>query len=135
MATLRGLHRPKALTAPTSILALALWLAAAGCHSDEAAAPAEGGLADARAAAVDLCDAFTGVGTACPAAGPQICFPMCEAGGCFCSDTADGPRWGCVTDRSCEPPCAPLDDACASDASGAPPADTGPESSADAGPE
>jgi hypothetical protein len=65
-------------------------------------------------APIDLCDAFTGVGTSCPGASPLVCFPMCEAGGCFCRETPDGPQWACVTDRSCEPTCAPIDeDACA----------------------
>src|SRR5450432_182341 len=134
MVILRRLHRRKALTAPTSILAMAVCLVAAGCHSEEAAPP-EGGVADAAAPSFDLCDAFTGVGTACAAASPRICFPMCEAGGCFCSNTADGPRWGCVTDRSCEPACAPLDDACASDAGAVPPADARLEPAGDSGSE
>jgi hypothetical protein len=95
-------------------LAFAL-AASAGCGENEPA-DAEGGSADAQATAFDLCDAFTGVGTACPAAGPLVCFPMCEAGGCFCSSTPAGPQWSCVTDRSCEQVCAPIDDACAADA-------------------
>jgi hypothetical protein len=70
------------------------------------------------ALAPDPCDpdAFTGVGSACPAASPLRCFPLCEAGGCSCNETDNGPRWACVTDLSCLPQCAPLDDACASDA-------------------
>jgi hypothetical protein len=101
-------------------LSLALGLALGGaaaavlsCGNNEQAAPVEGGT---DAAPLDLCDAFTGVGTACPRAGPFVCFPMCEAGGCFCSETPDGPQWRCVTDRSCEQVCAPIDDACAGDA-------------------
>lgn len=63
--------------------------------------------------AFDLCDAFTTVGSACPSASPTRCFPMCDAGGCFCRATAGGPQWACTTDLSCLPPCAPIDDACA----------------------
>jgi len=111
--------------------ALAMLLAGSGCGSEDKASP-EAGPFDAASPRVDLCDAFTGVGTACAAASPLACFPMCEAGGCFCGDTPDGPRWGCVTDRSCEPSCAPIDDACTTDASGQPAADAGPESSTDA---
>ncbi len=98
-------------------LAATLWLvlAAMGCAGSDHGSP-EGGGADAQSGALDLCDAFTGVGTACPRAGPLVCFPMCEAGGCLCGDTPDGPQWSCVTDRSCEQVCAPIDDACASDA-------------------
>ena len=92
-----------------------------GCAKNDAGA--DGGPTDAEPPVIDLCDAFTGVGSTCPLASPVVCFPMCEAGGCSCSDTPDGPRWGCVTDRSCEQVCAPIDDACATD-----------EGSTDAGP-
>jgi hypothetical protein len=123
MTTLKGLHRRKLATwvqvAAGSLLAarpaaalLCGAIATVGCGGDGTTSP-EGGPADAEPPAADLCDAFTGVGTACPTAGPLVCFPMCEAGGCFCKSTPDGPRWGCVTDTSCEPACAPLDDACA----------------------
>jgi hypothetical protein len=109
MATPSGLHRRQLATV---VLVAALSAAAAGCGSHDSASP-EGGLADAQAPVFDLCDAFTGAGTACLAASPLICFPMCDSGGCFCKSTPDGPQWGCVTDTSCEPTCAPLDDACA----------------------
>jgi hypothetical protein len=127
MTTLNGLHRRKLATwaqiAATRTLAAALAAAPAaasllaaiaieGCGGDDTAAP-EAGPADAEPPAVDLCDAFSGVGTACPTAGPLVCFPMCDSGGCFCKSTPDGPRWGCVTDTSCQPACAPIDDACA----------------------
>ncbi|HTB75673.1 MAG TPA: hypothetical protein VK762_20620 [Polyangiaceae bacterium] len=86
-------------------------LACAGCANHDST-EAEAGPADAQAP-FDLCDAFTGVGTACPGASPLVCFPMCEAGGCSCSESPDGPRWGCVTDVSCQPSCAPIEgDAC-----------------------
>jgi hypothetical protein len=63
----------------------------------------------------DLCDAFTTVGSSCPAASPLLCFPMCDAGGCSCRESPRGPEWACVTDVSCLPPCAPIDDGCAPD--------------------
>jgi len=68
---------------------------------------------DASAPGVDLCDAFTGVDTACPIASPTRCFPDCDAGGCYCRATEAGPRWACVTDLSCMPSCAPIEDGCA----------------------
>jgi hypothetical protein len=136
MTTLKGLHRRKLATwaqraarrtlaaAGAAALAAAALLAATameGCGGDDTASP-EAGPADAEPPALDLCDAFTGVGTACPTAGPLVCFPMCDSGGCFCKSTPDGPRWGCVTDTSCQPACAPIDDACT-----APPTGTGSE--------
>jgi hypothetical protein len=98
-------------------LTLAIASASLGCGGDHAEA-AEAGPEDATAA-VNVCDidAFTGVGTACPAPSALVCFPQCEAGGCSCQATPDGPRWACVTDRSCLPSCAPIDDACAAEAS------------------
>jgi hypothetical protein len=94
-------------------------LPCAGCGGNKATSP-DAGIVDA-AGSVDLCDldAFTGVGTACPVASPVVCFPMCEAGGCSCDETPDGPRWSCVTDLSCQAACAPTDDACAADAGAA----------------
>jgi hypothetical protein len=80
----------------------------AGCTSGGAAG--DGG-ADAPAV-IDVCDAFTGVDTACPLASPVRCFALCEAGGCSCLATPHGPRWGCETDLSCVPDCGPLDDGC-----------------------
>jgi hypothetical protein len=62
---------------------------------------------------VTICDEFTEAGARCSLAGPFVCFPMCEAGGCSCRPTADGPRWGCTTDLSCVPDCGPIDDSCA----------------------
>ncbi len=139
MTTLKGLHRRKVSTSvpraggrvPGAVFGAALATAAGallasapvagallgataieGCGGDDTASP-EAGPADAEPPVVDLCDAFTGVGTACPTAGPLVCFPMCDSGGCFCKSTPDGPRWGCVTDTSCQPACAPIDDACA----------------------
>jgi hypothetical protein len=81
--------------------------------SDDASAPS-----DAAAPTYDLCDAFSGVGTACALPGPFVCFALCD-GGCTCGGTADAARWACVTDLSCVPGCSPLDaldGACAADA-------------------
>jgi hypothetical protein len=99
----------------TGVLAAAL--AACGGDHTSPPEPSEAGPMDAGPAA-NLCDidAFTGVGTACPMASALVCFPECEAGGCTCEATAAGPRWACVTDRSCLPSCAPIDDACAEEA-------------------
>ncbi len=114
-ATPTSLPRALAAALVTATLALAPATAAIGCGSGDAAS-AEAGPSDAQAPLLDLCDAFTGVGTTCPVASPIVCFPMCEAGGCFCSETPDGARWSCVTDTSCEQVCAPIDDACAAEA-------------------
>ncbi len=84
-----------------------------GCSSTGNAPSEDAGVEDAGAPLFDLCDAFTSVGSACPTASPVRCFPLCEAGGCYCGQTAEGPRWNCVTDVSCQPACAPIDDACA----------------------
>jgi hypothetical protein len=115
MATLASLHRCRTLRVATIGVLLAL-LPCAGCGGNGAAS-AEGGPIDARAP-IDLCDAFTGAGSACPGASPLVCFPMCEAGGCFCHETPDGPRWACVTDRSCQQPCAPIEEDACAEASG-----------------
>lgn len=60
-----------------------------------------------------LCTEFTEAGAPCPTASPVRCFPECEAGGCYCQETAHGRVWVCQTDLSCIPDCAPLDDGCA----------------------
>lgn len=98
-------------------LAIALALGGTACSRNSAAGD-DGGSEDAPATVVDICDAFTGVGTACPLASPVQCFAECEAGGCFCRTTAEGPQWACVTDLSCIPDCGPIDDACAIGLSG-----------------
>jgi hypothetical protein len=92
-------------------LGVVLALGSAACSRNNAAAD-DGGIDDAAATVIDICDAFTGVGTSCPLASPVQCFPECEAGGCFCRPTATGPQWACETDLSCIPDCAPIDDAC-----------------------
>jgi hypothetical protein len=61
---------------------------------------------------IDICDAFTGVGSTCPIVSPVLCFPLCEAGGCFCGPGDAGAVWECVNDLSCVPDCGPLDDGC-----------------------
>jgi hypothetical protein len=72
--------------------------------------------ADASVTIIDVCDAFTGVGTACPLASPVRCFPACEASGCFCEPGEGGAVWACETDLSCVPDCGPLDDGCGGNA-------------------
>ncbi len=118
-------YRQRALGgAPAMILAAvlsgpvgAMFVGAFALSCDRAGSDSgEGGALDGgtdAGEAFDLCDAFTTVGSACPTASPTRCFPMCDAGGCFCRATAGGPQWACTTDLSCLPPCAPIDDACA----------------------
>jgi len=90
-------------------VAIVLAIASAACSRGGAVADAG---EDGATPLLDICDAFTEVGTACPLASPVRCFPECEAGGCFCRATSEGPRWACETDLSCVPDCAPIDDAC-----------------------
>ena len=84
-------------------------LRTAGCHSQEAAS--DGGAdedVDCGDEAPTICDDFTEAGEPCPAASALVCFPMCEAGGCYCRVVpGKGPRWVCVTDTTCLPDCAP----------------------------
>ncbi len=124
MATLSGLHRrlgaPRvrrsiaasiATTALAATVALgqpSLTLTAAGCGADDSAAPEAQEPSDAQAPSADPRSPrplSRGSAPCCPAASPLVCFPMCEAGGCSCSATPNGPRWSCVTDRSCEQVC------------------------------
>jgi hypothetical protein len=93
-----------------------------GCSSSSA--PDDGG-ADATTAgdspsgaeASTICDEFTEAGAPCPGASPLRCFPLCDAGGCYCRVTpGGGPHWVCVTDTTCLPDCAPIDPTCGSDA-------------------
>jgi hypothetical protein len=84
-----------------------------------AVATSDGGMQDdATVVAIDVCGAFTHVGAACPLPSPIRCFPLCQAGGCFCRVSDGGPTWLCVTDLSCTPDCGPLDDACAQNVPG-----------------
>jgi hypothetical protein len=87
-----------------------LLLGACAACAGSGASP-DGG-ADAAVSVIDVCDAFTGVDTACPLPSPVRCFAACDAGGCFCRPTPAGARWACVTDLSCVPDCGPLDDGC-----------------------
>jgi hypothetical protein len=67
-----------------------------------------------------ICTEFTEAGAPCAVPSPVRCFPECDAGGCFCSATAVGPRWSCLSDFSCMPDCAPIDDACSQSVPGNP---------------
>jgi hypothetical protein len=68
---------------------------------------------------IDICDldAFSGNGNACPAVSSRLCFPLCDAGGCRCSQGASGPVWKCVNDFSCFADGSPLADGGDDDAS------------------
>ncbi len=93
--------------------AFLLWigLGAAGCTGGDSGSSSDAG--DATIEATDICSMFTDAGDPCPQASPTRCFPLCEAGGCYCQvSMGGGPRWKCVTDLSCIPDCAPIDDAC-----------------------
>ena len=112
--------RHVATRAARGIAALALLAAvgalatmSASCGADDHATT-DGGALEAAMQAPDPCDldAFTGAGMPCGTASPLVCFPECEAGGCSCVETTAGPRWSCVTDLSCLPACAPIDDGC-----------------------
>jgi hypothetical protein len=61
-----------------------------------------------------LCDEFTEAGAPCPGVSALRCFPLCDAGGCYCRLTpgGGGPRWVCVNDTTCLPDCAPVDPEC-----------------------
>jgi hypothetical protein len=98
-------------------LALALILGLPGACSDSNGAAGDGG-ADVTAADGDdaaepaICLEFTEAGAPCSTASPVRCFAECEAGGCSCMATSQGPRWACQSDLSCMPDCGPLDDGC-----------------------
>lgn len=99
--------------------ALTLTLALPGaCNSNNGASGDDGGATDATTESGDdaseppICMEFTEPGSPCSAPSPVRCFPECEAGGCYCSATAQGPRWTCQSDLSCLADCAPLDDGC-----------------------
>ncbi len=102
------------LTAWFACLGCLVCVAVAGPGCSTAGAVSDAG-ADGSYTVIDVCDAFTGVGTSCPLASPVRCFPACEASGCFCTGTHAGARWTCQTDLSCVPDCGPLDDGCAGD--------------------
>jgi hypothetical protein len=109
-------------SAPAALVVLAVWASSgvgiAACKSDSEASDA-GGTGDASTETGTICDEFTAAGEACAVASPIACFPMCEAGGCFCTvKPGVGPRWVCVTDTTCLPDCAPLDESCGPQADG-----------------
>jgi hypothetical protein len=101
------------------VLALTLALPGA-CNSNNDAAGDDGGATDGTLESGDdaaeplICTEFTAPGSPCSTPSPVRCFPECEAGGCSCTATAQGPRWTCESDLSCLADCAPLDDGCAS---------------------
>jgi hypothetical protein len=67
----------------------------------------------------NICDEFTEAGAPCSVASSAACFPMCEAGGCFCTaKPGAAPRWVCVIATTCLPDCAPLDESCGAQADG-----------------
>jgi hypothetical protein len=99
--------------------ALSLTLALPGaCNSNSGASGDDGGATDGTLEGGDdaaeplICTEFTSAGEPCPVPSPVRCFAECEAGGCYCTATANGPRWTCQSDLSCLADCAPLDDGC-----------------------
>jgi hypothetical protein len=110
--------------------ALALAVAGAPGCSGGSGSGGDGGPTDSTTTPVDgepaICLAFTEAGAPCSPASPVRCFAECEAGGCYCSQTPAGSRWVCVTDLSCLPDCAPVDDGCS-------PVPTGDDGSGDDG--
>jgi hypothetical protein len=90
------------------LIVVACPYAALGCGNQETRPSEAGAPADAETPVFDLCDAFTGADTSCAVPGPLQCFPLCD-GGCYCSASAAGPRWICVTDLSCISTCTPLE--------------------------
>jgi hypothetical protein len=109
---------------------LAVWACSGAfivaCKSDGEPSDA-GATGDASAEGSTLCDEFTEAGAPCSVASSVACFPMCEAGGCFCTvKPGVGPRWVCVTDTTCLPDCAPLDESCGGQADGSAEAEAAP---------
>jgi len=86
--------------------------AADGGEAGEAALGYDEGVGPNDAGEPVICTEFTEAGAPCAVPSPVRCFSECEAGGCFCRATAVGPRWICLSDFSCMPDCAPIDDAC-----------------------
>jgi hypothetical protein len=129
------------LGAPAALTVFALlcvWPLCALCVTGFSACKASGessgdaGPGDASSDVTSVCDEFTEVGAPCSAASSVACFPMCEAGGCFCLvKPGVGPRWDCVIDTTCEPDCAPADEPCGAPADAGTDADAGAD--ADAG--
>jgi hypothetical protein len=115
--------RSAAYVAGAGAVALAC-LGSSGCASNAGAEIEDGGAPEApttETAAGDvvdndgepaICAAFTSADAPCPTPSPVRCFPMCDAGGCYCRPTPQGPRWTCTTDTTCLPDCAPINDGC-----------------------
>jgi hypothetical protein len=106
-----------ALGAPTACNGAS---AADGGEGGDEADGGEPGIGPNDAAEPVVCTEFTKAGEPCATPSPVRCFPECEAGGCSCTASADGPRWTCVSDFSCMPDCAPLDDGCSPTFAGEP---------------
>jgi hypothetical protein len=99
--------------------ALAITLVLPGaCHGNGSASGDDGGANDGTLEGGDdaaeplICMEFTEAGAPCSTPSPVRCFAECEAGGCSCTATPQGPRWTCESDLSCLADCAPLDDGC-----------------------
>jgi hypothetical protein len=99
--------------------AFAVMLALPGaCNNNGNASGDDGGAIDGTlesgddAAEPAICLEFTEAGAPCSPASPVRCFAECEAGGCYCTATPDGPRWTCQSDLSCVSDCGPLEDGC-----------------------
>src|SRR5271165_4381295 len=92
--------------------ALALTLSLPGACNGSSASGGDGG-ADATTDSGDdaseplICTEFTEAGAPCSTPSPLRCFAECEAGGCSCTATPQGPRWTCQSDLSCLADCAP----------------------------
>jgi hypothetical protein len=101
-----------------------------GCKSSGESSN-EAGPADASLDVTSVCDEFTEAGAPCSAASSVACFPMCEAGGCFCQVRPGvGPRWVCITDTTCLPDCSPAEQSCGAQADGGAEADAVAEADA-----
>jgi hypothetical protein len=97
------------LGAPTACVSAS---AGDGGEAGDEAAGDNQGIGPSDAGEPVICTEFTEAGEPCAVPSPVRCFPECEAGGCSCTATADGPRWRCLSDFSCMPDCAPIDDGC-----------------------
>ena len=93
------------------------WFAVACVKNDAGSTGADAAIDSAQVE--DPCDvdafiASGGNGHACFFVSRNVCFPMCERGGCVCTHDARGDDagiWKCTTDMSCVPESGPFDDA------------------------
>src|SRR5579859_6600594 len=105
-----------AALACVTVAAVAVACSAGSQAPSDAGAPVDANaLTDGEPA---ICAEFTEAGAACSRVSPVRCFAECVTGGCSCTATPAGPRWTCITDLSCVPDCAPIDDACGQPQSG-----------------